>query len=613
MADKKSTDLVAKWRDKIRRADKSKSRERFIKQAEEAERDYWDDRKDGNRQLFNVFFSQVQTLQSRLYAKPPNPDARRRFDLQGPEGQAAKEAAMVVERSLGTLVDITPFHSAADRAVSDFLVAGLGVLWLEYEPKIIDTEMGPMIAEQRVLLKHVPWKRFHWECGKDWDDVDWVARDHYLSANEIYEQFGQRPTEAAVEKEEKDDYKVTEIYFRPKRQRIVIAECFDEPLEVAEDQLGLSGFFPCPQPMMANIRSKELVPMPDHAVYAKSYEYINRLVQRIQSITAQIKIAGFYDAQLSELGHITATDDGAYVPVSNLTERLASTGITDFSRVLATLPIAEKVTVVRELQALLMGEKARLDEHTGIADVVRGATNPNETAAAQQIKSSWANVRLSRKTSEVNRCLRDAFRIMAEIVAEHFTPESLFLLTGQQVNPFVMQVLKSDMIRTLAIDVETDSTVAIEDEEEKRQKIEFLNYVTPFLQNMLPAIQSGALPGDVGKELILFAIRAFKHGRQLEDAIEAAPGTMQQLAQFQQQLQQSQQQMQQMQQATQQAQQQAQQAQAQLQQVNAQDDQIRLAGTQAKAQAETAKAGAAVQVAQLKVASEQMKRFGGMM
>lgn len=175
----------------------------------------------------------------------------------------------------------------------------------------------------------------------------------------------------------------------------------------------------------------------------------------------------------------------------------------------------------------------------------------------------------------------------------------------------VLQVLKSDMMRNLAIDVETDSTVALEDEEEKRQKIEFLNYVTPFLQNILPAIQQGALPGDVGKELILFAIRAFKHGRQLEDAIEAAPGTMQQLQQFQQQLQQLQQQMQQMQQAAQQAQQQAQEAQAKLQQQNSMDDQIRLAGTQAKAQAETAKAGAAIQVAQLKVAGEQARQFRG--
>lgn len=163
MSEQESKDLVARWRDKIRKAEKSELRHKFHEAAEAAERDYWDDRKDGRRQLFNVFYSQVQTLQSRLYAKPPNPDVRRRFDMQGPEGQASKQAAQVVERALSSMVDLTPFHAAVDRAVTDFLVAGLGVLWCEYDPKIVQTPAGPMIADQRVVLKHVPWKRFHWE------------------------------------------------------------------------------------------------------------------------------------------------------------------------------------------------------------------------------------------------------------------------------------------------------------------------------------------------------------------------------------------------------------------------------------------------------------------
>ena len=49
--------------------------------------------------------------------------------------------------------------------------------------------MTDVIADQRALLKQVPWKRFHWEPGKDWEDVDWVARDHYLTKREIKEQL----------------------------------------------------------------------------------------------------------------------------------------------------------------------------------------------------------------------------------------------------------------------------------------------------------------------------------------------------------------------------------------------------------------------------------------
>lgn len=423
--------------------------------------------------------------------------------------------------------------------------------------------------------------------------MDWVGRDHYLTKREIKEQFGKDPDTEAVRTEDSEKnstdkyahhYRVTEIWNRVDRKVYVIGWDFEEPLEVREDKLGLAGFYPCPQPMMANIKSRELVPMPDHAVFAKSYEYINRLVARIHSITGQIKVAGFYDAQLSELAGLATADDGTYFPVSNLTERLASSNVSDFNKVIATMPLQEKVAVVSELQTLLAGEKARLDEASGIADVIRGATDPNETATAQQIKGQYAGMRLSRKSGEVSRCLRDCFRIMAEIMCEHFTPETWYLATGIQPAPEVLQVLKSDMGRTLAIDIETDSTIALEDAEEKKQRVEFLNYVTPFIEKMLPAIQAGALPGDLGKELLLFAIRSFKHGRQLEDAVEAAPGSMQQLQQMQQQAQQMQQQAAQLQQQLQQAQQQIAQFDQQQQQVDGMKAQGAIAKVQGDAQ-----------------------------
>ena len=105
----------------------------------------------------------------------------------------------------------------------------------------------------------------------------------------------------------------------------------------------------------------------------------------------------------------------------------------------------------------------------------------------------------------------------------------------------------------------------MEDEAEKAQRLEFLNYVSPFIQQVLPAMAQGMLPADVGKELLKFALQSFKHGRQLEDAIEAAPGTAQQMQQMQQQSQQAQQGMEQAQTQAQQLQQALQQCQEALQ------------------------------------------------
>ena len=450
--------------------------------------------------------------------------------------------------------------------------------WVEYDAKVQEGPEGlPEIALQTVKLKHVPWSRFLWEPGKDWGDVDWVARDHYLTRDEIREQFGQEPGGTGAGQQKRDDkrggvkkyatcYRVTEVWYRPKRLIYVIGWDFEEPLEVRPDALNLQGFYPCPRPMFANVKSHELIPTPDHAFFAESYAYLNRLTQRIHSITGQIKAAGFYDAQLGELAGLATADDGTFLPVRNLAERLQTAGGSAvFDRVIAELPLAQKVQVLQTLQQLLVAEKQRLDEQTGIADIVMGSTAASETATAQSIKSNWANLRLARKTGEVSRAFRDVFRIMAEIMAEHFTPESLYLSSGMQVGPEVLAVVKTDIGRNLAIDIETDSTVALDDEAEKQQRIEFLNYVSPFLQTIIPAVQQGAFPADLAKNMVLFAVRSFKHGRALEEALETLPDAMAQMQQMQQQLQQAQQGMQQAQMQAQQFGQQAQQLQGEVQ------------------------------------------------
>lgn len=76
------TDLVQHWTGKIRKEEKA--HKCWREQAEAAEREFFDDREDKRKHLFNVFFSTVNTLQSRLYSKAPAPDVRRRFETEGP-------------------------------------------------------------------------------------------------------------------------------------------------------------------------------------------------------------------------------------------------------------------------------------------------------------------------------------------------------------------------------------------------------------------------------------------------------------------------------------------------------------------------------------------------
>jgi chromosome segregation ATPase len=104
------------------------------------------------------------------------------------------------------------------------------------------------------------------------------------------------------------------------------------------------------------------------------------------------------------------------------------------------------------------------------------------------------------------------------------------------------QVMSSDFLRTYAVDVETDSTIAQDDTLEREQRNETSETVSGMLQQLVPAIQAGQMPADLVKSLMLFTVRTTKYGREFEDAINQLPDNQAQLGQLQQQTQQAQQQ-----------------------------------------------------------------------
>lgn len=596
--------VVSYWLRKLEK--EGKAHGDFRTQAADAYDAYFDEEKSGRKNLYPLFWSNVSLLHGAIYSATPAPDVRKRYEdpqqapPQGQQGQPGqtvaisphKAIATCLERSIEYILDTEDFNGHADRMVDDYLIAGMGTPWVEYDAKVSpDSEGSVEIALQTMRMVHVAWSRFHWEPCKDWEDCDWIARDHYLSRKEVKQQFNVEPegdgTRPDGEKMKSDKYEtqylVHEIFYRPTRTVYVLGEAFDTPLEVRPDKLNLAGFYPCPKPLFANLKSKELIPKPDYCFYKEQCDYINRITQRIHNITRQIKDVGFYDAQLSELAQLTTAEDGTMVPIAALAERLALSG-GGWEAVVAKLPIADKVAVIQALLNLRDQAEKKVDQINGISDILRGSSDPRETKGAQQLKGQYANLRIARRQKAVDRVLRDVFRLFAEIISEHFTPEQIYLMSGVQVTPEMQAIMKSDVGRTFAIDVESDSTVAADDNADKANTLEMLQTLTGYANQMLPAIQQGVMPADLGKEIMLLAAGSFKSGKNLEDAINALPGNAQQMAQLTQAAQQAQQQVAQLTKQLQEVQQ-------QLGQVDQQEQARKNAATQADMQGKQAEAG----------------------
>jgi hypothetical protein len=569
-----------------------------------------DKRKEGSK--FNILWSNVQVLKGALYQATPKPDVRRRF--LDPD-KVSREAAAVIERGISFSVDAYDFDGTAGRVIDDYLLPGYGQARVRYkpyfqkvepftappdddeEPEGLD-EMGEpyvtrdeQLVYEEVTCESVQWDCFRWEPGKGkWEDVNWCCIDHYLDRASLKEQFGDVGGKVAFTHGPKNDDKgkneknlalVHEIFDKRKRKIIVISPGYkDGTIAEYDDPLNLSGFYPFPKPLFATQTAGNLMPIPDFHFYQDQADELDNVNERIDSLVDMLKVRGVYDASFEDLVNVLTTDDGKLTPVKDFAARFGDGR--DLESVIAFMPLEEVAKVLVGLYEQREQIKGTIYEITGISDIVRGQTVASETLGAQQLKGRFADMRLNTRKTAVNAFFRDLFRLKAEILAEQFTPDTLRLMTGIEVTPDMDQMLKSDVLRAYKIDVETESTMAMDAEEEQRTRVEALTALTTFMQAAVPAVQAGLVPKELAKELALFAIRGFKKARPLEDVIERLSGENQESPEaMKAQLDQATQQVQQMQQ-------QIQQGTAYIQQLE-QQVKGKQVEAQAKAQTETAK------------------------
>jgi hypothetical protein len=69
----------------------------------------------------------------------------------------------------------------------------------------------------------------------------------------------------------------------------------------------------------------------------------------------------------------------------------------------------------------------------GLSDIMRGATDPNETLGAQQLKTQYGSTRIRDKQQEMVRLARDIVEITSEIITEKFDDETIVEMSQTQL------------------------------------------------------------------------------------------------------------------------------------------------------------------------------------
>lgn len=544
---------------------------------------------------YNALYANTEILAPSVYNTLPTPDVRRRFAQDDPIGKAVSES---LNRSLTFNAETTGFDAEIQDDVLDMLIAGRGISRVRYIPDLVQVgdieqtgtedketqldheaqegQQNEDLAWETAPIEHVKWDKYLCGPGRCFKELPWWAFEHEFTRDELVKRFGEQigsrvelnggPADIDTDKQRIADddtlslfktAKCWEIWDKDTRTVVWIADSgyMDAPLKIEADPLRLQQFFPFPDPIRAIADSDTFEPTPLYDQYREQAEELDRISTRINKIMSGLKLRAIYDPSLGDqVAELFRGEDNDLIPADKAIKQLYEAG--GIASAIWWAPIEKAAEVLKVLYEQREQCKQVIYELTGIADIMRGSTDAQETKGAQDLKVAFGMTRLSRMQREVQRYIRDLLALQAEIICEQFSLKTLQQMTqmklptdaevmpqryqamqqavmaklaGQNIPPLppkpitwedVQAAMQDDAQRTFRVDIETDSTIAAAQQEDAQDLATVLTAVTTLVKEVGPLVQMQVLPFSAFKELLLMTARKFRMGSQLEDTID---------------------------------------------------------------------------------------------
>jgi hypothetical protein len=506
-----------------------------------------------------------------VYAKLPKADISRRFGDNDPVGRVASQ---LIERAIDFEIEHYPdYRATMNHCVEDRFLGGRGTAWLRYEPHTApigleddgvsitpNIEQGegappPMekIEYECAPVDYVHWRDFGHSTARTWEEVSCVWRWVYMTREALAERFGdevarkipldQGPEPLNAYNENKRLYnraKICELWDKETEKVYWFSKGMPEIIDERDDPLGVEGFFPCPKPLYATTTSDTLVPVADFVLYQDQAMELDILSDRIDGLVKSLRVRGVYDASQPALQRLmTEGDNNALIPVDKwmaFSEKGGLKGSIDL------LPLDTLANALLNCYRAREDIKSQIYEITGISDIIRGASYASETATAQQIKGQYAGLRLRSMQEDVALFASELIRLKAQVMCTKYQPETILAYAAaqqmtpadQQLIPQALELLRDKPLRNFRVDIAADSLVMLDENQNKQDRMQFLQAFGGFLAQALPVGQASPQMVPMMMELLRFGMQAFKAARPIEGQIDATLQQLQQAAQQQQ-------------------------------------------------------------------------------
>lgn len=555
--------LAQRWSAELEAA--KKELHKFHEDADKITRRFLDKRDEWHKEesRVNLFWSTTKVLLSLLYARPPRASVARSF-LDAEDDQA-RVAGQIIQRLLNRSFDdnVSHWDSAIRQGIEDWLVVGMGQIWLRYEVEtaleVAPAQLDPVTGEElvpettfeRIVNEDAPvdyiyWKDFFYSPARTWNEVRWVARRVYMTKDQLKARFGEEiakvvPLKGARPADQNDQSpandvwskaEVFEIWEKETKKVYWMAKGSEVILDVKDDPLGLDEFFPCPKPLAANVTSSNFMPRADYIFAQDQFNELDEINTRITWLTRAAKVIGVYDKSADGIQRMfSQAAENQLIPVDNWAMFAESGGI---KGKVDWVPIETVTNAIERLRQYRQDKTVQIYEVLGISDVMRGSSRASETATAQQIKAQFGSTRVQLLQFYIAEWITQALRIKAEIISKHWQPDTIATRSNIMRTPdaqyaqMAIQLIKDEELAEYRISVEADSMAAMDWAAERDAAVQFMQGLGAFISQVAPVAQNtpGAAPYLL--RLMQWAVSKFRVSGEIEGTLDQAVGAMNQ-------------------------------------------------------------------------------------
>ena len=535
------------WNEQISLALEDPDYKKFVDQGKKITDRFLDKRDTGSNESthLNLFHSNVTTLRSMLYGQSPKVNAERRYEDETDD--VARVGTDILERLLNNDIGLRTdtYSFALRRGLDDFLIVGLGQARVRYEAKLAE---DGSLASESAPTDYVYWEDFLWSPARSWDEVRWVAFRTYMTEEEAKSRFKEKAAGLQYESRKLNEgegdkadvnkmAQIWEIWDKKTKTVYWFSKGSDKLLDAKPDTLKLSGFYPCPQPMMANLTNTKLVPKADYIFAQDLYNEIDNLETRIVTLTTAVKVVGVYDKSSEGVQRMLKEGvENDLIPVDNwamFAEKGGLKGQVDW------LPIEAVVAAIEKLRAYRDEAINLLYQVTGMSDILRGQSTQSRTSATEQeLKAKFASVRIQFMQDAFAHFASELQSLKAEIISVHYNPQTILNQSNikfddvdqQFVNPAI-GLIKSKSQLIWRVKVRPESIAMVDYAQLKAERTEYIMALSQFMQSAAPIIQQEPTSLPYLLRLLQWGLAGFKGSQQIEGVMDQAIAAATQSAQ----------------------------------------------------------------------------------